>query len=67
MHVNRNLTCVQQGAPHTGSLAAPACQCSVQMWSTFLRMATKAHHEIHIQSKNEKQLIVWTNQKNWNV
>ena len=27
----------KQGAPHKGSLAAPACQCSVQT-STFLRM-----------------------------
>ena len=30
----------KQGAPHKGSSAAPACQCSVQM-STFLRMGPK--------------------------
>ena len=40
----------KQGAPHTGSLAAPACQCSVQT-STFFRMGP----EPHINNSSTKQ------------
>ena len=31
----RILTCLKQGAPHTGRLAAPVCQCSVQICLHF--------------------------------
>ena len=53
----------KQGAPHTGSWAAPACQCSVQI-DYILRMAWNFHAR---QSKYEtkwKFTFISTNQKN---
>ena len=43
----------KQGAPHEGSLVAPACQCSVQT-STFLRMGLSHGSTIQVRSKTKK-------------
>ena len=48
---------LKQGAPHKGSLAAPACQCSVQICLHF-ENDFQASHKIEVRSKMKIQAAI---------
>ena len=65
------LTCKIQGAPHIGSWAAPACQCSVQMftwwwmsWCHEKKWSTNKNENLQLEQANQKfSVMIWTYNK----
>ena len=67
------LTCKKkQGAPHIGSWAAPACQCSVQMFTWWWmhwchekkKWSTNKNENLQLEQANQKfSVMIWTYNK----